>query len=122
MNAPEQNCSFTILGKTNDGKRFRPSDWAERLCGVMSAYQPGSAIGRHLTYFPWVMPAQLDGVKCVKVNARIYGHEPLAYRFLRKFAADNDLVVVEIDTGSAEAGKSTPTSDSSQKSELETKN
>ena len=68
------------------------------------------------------MPAQLDGVKCVKVNARIYGHEPLAYRFLRKFAADNDLVVVEIDTESAEAAKSTPASDSSQKSELETKN
>jgi hypothetical protein len=25
-----------ILGQTRDGKTFRPSDWAERLAGVMS--------------------------------------------------------------------------------------
>ena len=29
---------FVIQGLTNDGKPFRPSDWAERLCGVMSAF------------------------------------------------------------------------------------
>jgi hypothetical protein len=28
---------FIIQGVTLDGKPFRPSDWAERLCGVMSA-------------------------------------------------------------------------------------
>ena len=29
---------FVIQGVTLDGKPFRPSDWAERLCGVMSAF------------------------------------------------------------------------------------
>ena len=29
---------FIIVGTTLDGKAFRPSDWAERLCGVMSAF------------------------------------------------------------------------------------
>ena len=29
---------FVIVGLTKDGKRFRPSDWAERLCGVMSQF------------------------------------------------------------------------------------
>ncbi|WP_420106437.1 DUF3579 domain-containing protein, partial [Herbaspirillum huttiense] len=33
-NAPAKE--FIILGKTSDGRQFRPSDWAERLCGVMS--------------------------------------------------------------------------------------
>ena len=105
MNAPDQPRSFTIFGKTNDGKRFRPSDWAERLCGVMSAYQPGSGVGRHLTYSPWVMPAQQDGVKCVRVNARLYGHEPLAYRFLLTFANDNNLNVEYADTTTDTAAK-----------------
>ncbi len=27
-------CEFVIEGTTRDGKPFRPSDWAERLCGV----------------------------------------------------------------------------------------
>ena len=33
---------FVIVGTTLDGKPFRPSDWAERLCGVMSAFGKGS--------------------------------------------------------------------------------
>ena len=30
-----------IQGVTHDGKTFRPSDWAERLAGVMSSFRPG---------------------------------------------------------------------------------
>jgi len=29
---------FVIQGTTLDGKLFRPGDWSERLCGVMSAF------------------------------------------------------------------------------------
>jgi len=29
---------FLIRGVTLDGRPFRPSDWAERLCGVMAAF------------------------------------------------------------------------------------
>jgi len=86
-----------IIGKTVDGKRFRPSDWAERLCGVMSPYRPNLVSGGHLSYSPWVMPGQHEGNKCVRVDARIYAHEPLAYRFLLGFASDNNLVVQSID-------------------------
>ncbi|MBF1259465.1 MAG: DUF3579 domain-containing protein, partial [Lautropia mirabilis] len=27
---------FVIIGETHEGRRFRPSDWAERLAGVMA--------------------------------------------------------------------------------------
>ena len=39
---------FFIQGITRDGKTFRPSDWAERLAGVMSSFRPGggTAAGR----------------------------------------------------------------------------
>jgi hypothetical protein len=33
-----------ILGVTLEGKTFRPSDWAERLAGVMSQFRPGGPI------------------------------------------------------------------------------
>jgi len=82
-----------IIGTTVDGKRFRPSDWAERLCGVMSPYRPNMGSGGHLSYSPWVMPGQHEGAKCVRVDARIHAHEPLAFRFLLGFASDNKLVV-----------------------------
>ena len=35
---PDPVVEFVIQGVTLDGKPFRPSDWAERLCGVMSAF------------------------------------------------------------------------------------
>src|SRR6476660_6080130 len=80
-------CEFVILGVTNDGKPFRPSDWAERLCGVMAAFG-----GDHrMQYSPFVHPITMNGVRCVVVDIRLERIEPMAYRFLLNFAKDNEL-------------------------------
>lgn len=78
---------FVIKGMTREGKPFRPSDWAERLCGVMSAF---GSDGR-MQYSPYVHPVTSAGVKCVVVDVRLKDIEPLAYSFLLKFAQDNEL-------------------------------
>jgi hypothetical protein len=88
--------SFVIVGTTRQGKLFRPSDWAERLAGVMSSFRPGGGgVQTHLTYSPYVVPGLHEGVKCVRVDARLHGIEPMAYKFLRGFAADNELEVLD---------------------------
>ena len=80
---------FVIQGLTADGKPFRPSDWAERLCGVMSAFG-----GDHrMQYSPFVHPITANGVRCVVVDLRLEQVEPMAYRFLLAFAKDNELQV-----------------------------
>jgi hypothetical protein len=80
---------FVIQGVTLDGKPFRPSDWAERLCGVMSAFG-----GDHrMAYSPFVHPITANGVRCVVVDVRLETIEPMAYRFLLSFAKDNELQV-----------------------------
>jgi hypothetical protein len=85
-----------ILGITQEGKTFRPSDWAERLAGVMSQFRPGGAApGSHLSYSPWCIPTMLDGVKCVVVNSELREHEPMAWNFVLNFAHDNQLQVRE---------------------------
>ena len=88
---------FFILGITSDGKQFRPSDWAERLCGVMSHFRPEGTGGpnAHIGYSPYVRPTMLDGVRAVVVNNDIKKIEPLAYHFVRNFAIDNGLQIVE---------------------------
>ena len=88
---------FFILGLTSDGRQFRPSDWAERLCGVMSHFRPEGSGGAHahLTYSPYVRPTMLNGVKAVVVNNDLQQLEPLAFHFVRNFAKDNDLQVVD---------------------------
>ena len=89
--------SFVIRGVTRAGRRFRPSDWADRLCGVMSSFQPGAmGPGAHLRYSPFVQPIDDGEVKCVRVDARLDELYPMAYRFCMNFAKDNDLEVVEL--------------------------
>jgi hypothetical protein len=78
---------FVIQGVTLDGKPFRPSDWAERLCGIMAAFG-----GDHrMQYSPYVHPVTAAGVRCVVVDLRLEEIEPMAYRFLVSFARDNEL-------------------------------
>ncbi|GAC1601103.1 MAG: DUF3579 domain-containing protein [Ramlibacter sp.] len=85
-----------IQGITRDGKTFRPSDWAERLAGVMSQFRPGGAQpGSHLSYSPWCVPTLVNGVKCVVVNRALRDCEPMAWDFVLHFARDNDLQVAE---------------------------
>ncbi len=103
--------SFVILGVDSTGRRFRPSDWADRLCGVMSSFRPSGRTGDHLSYSPLVQPSMRDGHRCVVVDARLRDIEPMAYDFLRKFARDKDLVVPagdipELDRPSGQAPRS----------------
>ena len=88
---------FFIQGITSDGKQFRPSDWAERLCGVMSCFRPAGSHGprAHLQYSPYVRPTLLGGVKSVVVNEELRKLEPLAFHFVMDFAKDNDLQVID---------------------------
>lgn len=88
---------FFIQGITHDGRQFRPSDWAERLCGVMSHFRPEGTRGRHahLQYSPYVRPTVLNGIKSVVVNEALRELEPLAYHFVLNFAKDNNLQVVD---------------------------
>jgi len=94
---PREAREFFIQGVTSDGKTFRPSDWAERLCGVMSCFQEGRAGDQdaHLRYSRYVHPTLLEGIKSVVVSEDLRTIEPMAYHFVLNFAKDNDLRVVE---------------------------
>ncbi len=90
---------FLIVGKTLDGKVFRPSDWSERLAGAMSAFRPaGSAMGMaaFIGYSPYCVPRTVDGQKCVLVNEALRGIEVLAWDFVMHFARDNQLEVRDV--------------------------
>jgi Protein of unknown function (DUF3579) len=104
MNDAVKPREFFIQGVTLDGKTFRPSDWAERLAGALSAYRPGpnggpgpkgGGIGAHIGYSPYCIPKVIDNVKCVVVDERLRGIEPMAWDFVMNFAKDNQLVLVE---------------------------
>jgi hypothetical protein len=93
--------SFIIVGITRQGAKFRPSDWAERLCGVMSAF----GAEKRMKYSPLVRPCTFDSEKAVFIDGQLATLEPLAFKFMQSFAADNDLRIVEQQAAYCEIGE-----------------
>lgn len=87
-----------IRGLTLDGGKFRPSDWAERLCGAVASYGPG----RRIIFHPSVRLATLEGVKCVVIDADLEERDEMLFDFLLDFAKDNKLQIDHIDNFDAE--------------------
>lgn len=109
-----------IHGTTSKGKVFRPSDWAERLCGILSSFNKDN----RLSYHEWVQPVVMDKVRCVAIVPRLQEINPSMFRFLMDFAADNDLRVLTYQELMAEQGISLPekqdaTPENSQPAEAE---
>ena len=71
-----------ILGVTESGRKFRPSDWAERMCGNLCTFR-----NRRIIYSPLLRPAIHEGVKSIQ--------HPKLYKELLEFAKTNKLVVKE---------------------------
>ena len=95
-----------IQGVTKSGRTFRPSDWAERLAGVMSSFRPGGARpGSHLGYSPWCIPTTIGNTKCVVVHPDLRDYDTMAWDFVMNFARDNDLQVCDACTLEADAAK-----------------
>lgn len=78
---------FIIRGLTTKGRRFRPSDWADRLAGAFAVVDPN----HRMNYSPYVQPGNMDGIPCIIVDRALQTSDPAVWRFLQNFAKSNDL-------------------------------
>ncbi len=85
--------TIIIQGVTLNGRTFRPSDWAERLSGVMSTVSGD----RRMSYSPYVKPLTYEGIKSVVIDKRLQDVDVRAFDFMLNFARSNGLLVLEDD-------------------------
>jgi len=83
--------TIIIQGTTQNGRVFRPSDWAERLSGVMSTFGDD----HRMSYSPYVRPLTFNGVKSVSIDKKLREVDARAFEFLLGFARDNELQVLD---------------------------
>ncbi len=102
MSHPVQH--LIIHGRTLEGQRSRPSDWAERLAGVLSPFKPAGSVQNPLAYSPYAMPRDMDGVPCVLIDHRLRQLEPLAWKFACDFAESNCLQTTDVNDGEPSQG------------------
>jgi len=77
-----------IVGKSLNGQTFRPSDWAERVCGHLATFR-----NRRIYYSSLLRPAVIDGTKCIIVNASLEKLHPKVYQMVMDFSRTNQLQV-----------------------------
>lgn len=92
------NKKLFIQGVTYSGKKFRPSDWAERLCCSVSCFRPNYDINKHgycSIYSEYAHPININGIQFVVVDEKIGEIDSKALEFLLNFAKNNDLPILE---------------------------
>lgn len=89
-----------IKGITRDGRKFRPSDWAQRLTTAVATHTRG----RRIRFHPKVRMAAVEGVNAVVVELSLKEEDPLLFEFLVNFARGNNLQIEESGRDEAATG------------------
>ena len=74
-----------------DGRRFRPSDWIERISTSLASF------GRdhRLHYSASVRPCIINGEKCLVIDQSLQDSNPAAYEHILQFVTSNRLKMHE---------------------------
>lgn len=85
----QQNKKIVIEGITEQGKTFRPSDWAERMSGTMASFK-----NSRIHYSPLLQPSvNTEGYKCVLLDPELKKSSPQVYQTIMEFAKKNNLKI-----------------------------
>ena len=76
-----------IEGIRENGSKFRPSDWPERISCTFA----GFGRDQRLRYSPGVRPKVLNGQRVLVVEPALLEHNPEMFHSVMKFARDNNL-------------------------------
>ena len=87
-----QSAKIIIKGMTEDGRKFRPSDWAERMCGALCTF----GLNHRINYSPLLHPTTIDGIKCIEVDTCIEESNPEMFSYIMNFAKNNQLAVIDL--------------------------
>lgn len=78
---------LVISGVQENGKKFRPSDWSERLSSTLASFH----VDHRLRYSSGVQPCVIEGEYCLIVARRLETSDPTAYHYVMGFAQSNQL-------------------------------
>ncbi|MDB6096997.1 MAG: acetyltransferase [Francisellaceae bacterium] len=88
-----QNLESKIIieGVTDTGEIFRPSDWAERISGVLCTFQ-----NHRIHYSPLLKPSIQNNHSCVILDKSLKTINPSLYSYILDFAQKNKLKMIGI--------------------------
>ncbi|MFC1750502.1 DUF3579 domain-containing protein [Pseudomonadota bacterium] len=88
----KRRCKLVVRSVNLDGRKFRPSDWIERISAHLATFGPD----HRLHYSEDVQPSIVGGEKCLVVDPALKANDPSAYEYIMKFVETNRLEMNEV--------------------------
>lgn len=91
----EKGQGILIVGRTTDGKTFRPSNWACRLADHIAQHDLGKQVATR--YRPCLIPTLYEGQTALRVAKSLSECEKHSYIYpiVMQFAESNGLQIVK---------------------------
>jgi len=88
---PKPTKKIIIQGITPEGQTFRPSDWAERMSGVLASFK-----NKRIYYSPLLQPSvNEEGLKCILLDPNLKESSPHVFEAILDFAKRNNLNICD---------------------------
>ncbi len=88
-----QESSLIVRGVTEDGRKLRPSDWIERICSSMNAFDQQRCVS---SLAKIAQPCIINGEKCLAIPRNLEDKNPPAYEFVMGFVNANRLEIMAV--------------------------
>lgn len=88
----KRRCRLVIESVSEDGRRFRPSDWIERISTQAAQFGPDHKIH----YSTLVQPRMVNGAKCLVIEQSLQEENPKVYEHIMSFVKANNLRMREV--------------------------
>ncbi|BBN59854.1 DUF3579 domain-containing protein [Hydrogenovibrio marinus] len=86
------HCRYIIEGYTEDGRKFRPSDWIDRIASMMASY--GSS--HRLVFSELLHPELYQGQKCLIIDTQLEDVNPGMFEYVMDFVKNNKLKMTQV--------------------------
>lgn len=87
----KEGCRLVVESVSEDGRKFRPSDWIERISTQAAEFGPDHKIHYSLA----VRPQIINGNKCLVIDQSLKNDNPSVYAHIMAFVKANNLKVHE---------------------------
>ena len=88
----KQSCKLVVRSVNQEGRRFRPSDWIERISTTMATFGDD----HRLTYSDAVRPRMVEGEKCLVIDPSLKETNPTGFEYIMSFVNANQLQMSEV--------------------------
>lgn len=86
------HCRYIIQSETEDGRKFRPSDWIDRISSMLATY----GASHRLVFSDLLHPELYDGKKCLIIDTALETENPGVFEYVMDFVKTNKLVMTQV--------------------------